>query len=633
MSREKVQILLLGDELGLAESIKEAFEKEGHAVHPTTRPEEAFEVLANQKIEYLFVDCMLQGAMNGVDFLLKVREKAPEAKFKFILMSGIFTDREFVKDALERTGAADFVEKKMPFDPAELLRFIDKPAESNASVPARKMLYQIFAKEKVSSREKRKIIESLEEVSGFDLPFIYSLLVETRSSGFLNIYGSDGSVSGITISQGHIVGVDVEDKSTYLGEMLIQSGFARPEHVQQALEEKSNQKIGNRLIRANLISPHAFDLILTEQMNVRLSRTISDQMIRVNFASTEVEKTSPNIDGEQLQFYLHDWIASKITVTWLKSLYVMWGGNPIQFGPGFKDDHPAVSVGLVRALPDLLKRIHEGVNLNQLLTDKRYPEAAVYKAVHFLLTKGLITFGARTNFKSDAEQQSALRKLWADIQGKSAFEIADMLGAENLHGENLLALIGPQPNDPASATATLWGNLKSKLEESSRKSSDNDSREKFLSNHAQKESENRIRVAQKMDEAKQALGLNQFTKAHDALLEVQKIAPQTDQLRMLLAWAKIGILDPAKKAQGLKEIEFELVQVPAEERYDAHYSMILGLFHKAKGDLKGARKNLEKAIAMNASLIVARRELGALSNAAKQDGDIFGRVAGLFRKK
>lgn len=634
MSSEKIQILLLGDELGLAESIKEAFEKEGHAVYPTTRIEDAFEVLAKQKIEFIFVDCMLQGSTNGVDFVVQVRGKAPNAKFKFILMSGIFIDREFQKDALEKTGAIGFVEKKAPFQVAEVLKYLPKADAGGSAGPApRKMLYQIFSKEKVSNREKRKIIESLEEVSGFDLPFIYSLLVETRSSGFLNIYGRDGEVSGITISQGHIVGVDVEDKTTYLGEMLIQSGYARPEHVQQALEEKSNQKLGNRLIRGNLISPHAFDLILMEQMNVRLSRTISDQMIRVNFASTEIEKTAPNIDAEQLQFYLHDWIASKITVSWLKSLYVMWGGNPIQFAPGFRDDNPAITVGLVRALPDLLKRIQEGVNLNQLLSDKRYPEAAVYKAVHFLLTKGLIVFGARSSFKSDAEQQASLRKLWADIQGKSPFEISDMLGAENLHGENLVTLLGPEPQDPAGATATLWTNLKNKLEESSRKSSDNDSREKFLSNNAQKESENRIRVAQKMDEAKQALGLNQFAKAHEALLEVQKLSPQADQLHLHMAWAKIGILDPAKKAAGLKEIEFELVQVSAEERYDAHYSLVLGLLHKAKGDLKGARKNFEKAIAMNSSLIVARRELASLDTANKQDGDIFGRVAGLFRRK
>lgn len=632
MFGQKIQILIVGDELGQAEALKEAFEKEGLAVHLAARSDEAFEILSAQKIQYIFTDCMLPGGMNGVDFLLHVQSRAPKAGFKMILMSGIFTDKEFVKDAIDRTGAAGFIEKKMPLDASEALKYIAK-APVGAAPSARKQLYQIFASEEVSSREKRKIIESLEEVSGFDLPFIYSLLVETKSSGFLNIYDQNGGVSGITISRGHIVGVDVEDKTTFLGEMLIQSGYARPEHVQQALEEKSNQKIGNRLIRANLISPHAFDLILTEQMNIRLSRTISDQMIRVNFAATDVEKTVPNIDAEQLQFYLHDWIASKITVSWLKSLYVMWGGNPIQLAPGFREDHPALTVGLVRALPDIVTRIQSGVSLNQLLSDKRYPEAAVYKAVHFLLTKGMIVFGARSSFKSEAEHLAVLKKIWADIQGKSAFEISDMLGSENLHGENLLTLIGPQPADAGGPTATLWGNLKNKLEEASRKSTDNDSREKFLNNTAQKESENKIKAAQRLDEARKALGLNQFAKAHEALLEVQQISPQADQLHLLMAWAKVGLFDPARKATALKEIEFELVQVPAEERYDAHYPMVLGLFHKVKGDLKGARKNLEKAIAMNAGLIVARRELGLLDSKAREDNDILGKVAGLFRKK
>jgi hypothetical protein len=72
--------------------------------------------------------------------------------------------------------------------------------------------------------------------------------------------------------------------------MLIQSGYVLPENVQRVLADKSsNQKIGYRLIQGNLISPHAFDLILAEQMNVRLSRGISEQIVKINFAATEVK--------------------------------------------------------------------------------------------------------------------------------------------------------------------------------------------------------------------------------------------------------------------------------------------------------------------------------------------------------
>src|SRR5690606_242153 len=103
-----------------------------------------------------------------------------------------------------------------------------------------------------------------------------SLLVETKSSGYLDIYEKSGAVSGISFASGTIVGVDIEDKATYLGELIIQGGYATPADVQNAVNEKSNMRLGQKLIKGNLLSPHAFDLALTEQMNIRLSRTISD---------------------------------------------------------------------------------------------------------------------------------------------------------------------------------------------------------------------------------------------------------------------------------------------------------------------------------------------------------------------
>lgn len=640
MAQPQAKILILGDELGQGEPLKAALEREGHECTHVLRPDDAFPILSGRPIDYVFVDCMLQGSTNGVDFILHVREHFPQVKAKYVLMSGIFTDRAFIKESLERSKAQDFIEKKAPFDPKPYLKQIKASEESPGAVPpARKILYQMFSKEKVSTREKRKIIESLETVSGFDLPFIYSLLVETGSSGYLNIYEKNGSVSGISISGGCIVGVDVEDKTTYLGEMLIQSGYVRPEDVAAAIAGKSNQKLGTRLINANQLSPHAFDLILTEQMNIRLSRTIQDGEIRINFAATDLEKSSPNIDSELLLYYLHDWIASKIPLTWLKSLYMMWAGHVIQLTPVFKEDHPALEMGLVKALPGFADKLRAGTTLNRLLEEKIYNEAAVYKGLHFLLTRGLIIYGSKAGFRSDTEQQAALRKIWNDIQGKNPFEIVDLLGLENIQAEALENLLGPKPVDMNGATSTLWQNLRTKLEEAARKAVDSQSRQQFKQSEAGKEAEAKLRGAQKVEEARQALALNQYAKALDLLQSLQKAGAATESLHILLAWAKIGLIDPSKKATLLKEIEFELVQVPAEDRYDAHYSFVLGLFHRAKGDLLGAKKYIERAIALNSSLMAARREMSAIEAQLKKEKDIFasmdlkGLVGGLFKRK
>lgn len=623
----------------MGETMASAMEKAGHEVYPFTRVDDAMTAISQKKIDYMIVDCMLPGSQNGVDFVVNVRKNFPQNRSRFILMSAVFTDRDFVKEAMNRTKASAFIEKKSGMDFQQILSLLvqdDGPVEV---MPARRILYGMFGKEKVSAREKRKILESLEEVSGFDLPFVYSLLVETKSSGYLNIYEKNGNVSGISISDGTIVTVDVEDRTTFLGEMLIQSGYVRPEHVQEALKERTNQKIGARLIRANQLSPHAFDLILTEQMNIRLSRTVTDQTIRINFATAEVEGSSQCIDSELLLSYLHDWIASKISTSWLKSLYMIWSGNIIVLSPAYKEDHPSLQMGLVRALPGLVDLLKSGKTLNQLLEHEGYKEAAVYKGLHFLLTRGMIIFGAKAAYKSDAEQQVALRKIWNDLQGKNSFEICDFLGSENLAGEGLLALLGASPADLQSPSGILWTNLRNKISEAARAGQDGQSRARFMQDSANKDAEAKLKASQRLEEARQKLSMNQFAPALTILQEVQKNFPQMEGLHLSMAWAKIGTITPERKGTMIKEIEFELVQISAEEKYDAHYPFVLGLFHRLKGDLLGAKKQLEKAVAMNSSLMAARRELSAVEAQVKKDKDLFGSVdlkgmvAGFFKKR
>lgn len=633
MAKEKAHILILGDELGMGEAMQEAFERAGHEVDHVLLPDLAFPILTQKRVDYIFADCMLQGQMNGVDFFVHIREHFKNIQAKFVLMSGIFTDKSFIKESVDRSGAVAFLEKKSGFDMNQAVKLIKMDEVKSVVPPARKLLYQMFAKEKVSSREKRKVIESLEEVSGFDLPFIYSLLVETGSSGYLNIYERNGGVSGISFSKGCIVGVDTEDKTTFLGEMLIQSGYVMTEDVKDALNEKTNRKLGLRLIKAARLSPHALDLVITEQMNIRLSRTISDQTIKINFAATDVDLLTPHIDSEELQFFLHDWIASKVTAPWLKSLYMVLSSNPLNLSPSFRDDHPALEMGLVKALPGLVDRLRKGTTLNALLAEKGYSEVAIYKGIHFLLTKGLVLFGAKAAFKSEEEQLLALKKIANDIQGKSGPEITEMLGAENLQAGALDNLLGPCPADVKGAAGTLWRTLHQKLQESSQVAVTTQSREKNRQDAADREAEAKLRAAQQVEEARKALGFNQYAKALAILLEVQKITPTIDHLHILLAWAKLGTIDASKKASQLKEIEFELMQVPAEERYDAHYPFVLGLFHRTRGDLMGARKHIERALNLNSSLMAARREMSALEEQLKKEKDIFSAVGGLFKRR
>jgi CheY-like chemotaxis protein len=644
VSQTKAKVLIIGNELSLGESIKQVLINDGYEAFHILHPDESQAVLNNHRIDIMLVDCMLP-RISGVDFVEGLRTTYPSLKIKIILMSGIYTDKNFIQEATKRTQAMAFIKKELPFDHSQVLDAINKISVSNkVETPARRLLYQIFSKEKVTSREKRKLIESLEEVSGFDLPFIYSLLVETKSSGYLNIYEKSGSVSGISFSSGNIVGVDVEDKTTYLGELLIQSGYATPLDVQNAVKDKSNMRLGQKLIKANLLSPHAFDLALSEQMNIRLSRTIVDQTLRINFAVTDVDLSSPCIDSDQLLSYLHDWIVSKLTLGWLKSLYMLWSGHSIVKTSAFRPDHPALQMSMIKQLDGFMVEIENGTSINKILSEKKFNEAAAYKALHFLLTKGLIVFSNVVSFKSPEEQLAAVKKVAADFKGRTPFEILNLLnitrsdeGSEANLLTDFLRMIGPEPAPQLKELSSQWKMVRQLFDEAIQRIGDTNMMDQMKAANQTREAEQKLKATQIVEEVKQLLLMNMYTKAYEKLNEALRLSAQVPQVYVFLAWAKLGQLEPGKKIVNLKDIEFDLMQVPAEERYDVYFPFVTGLFQKSKGDFNSAKKSFEKACAVDNSFIPARREISLLSSSAKKadvlNMDLTKMVSGFFRKK
>ena len=643
---ENIKVIIVEDDSSLGQAIEAALAREGIKSYWTTRPEEAISVFTNNKIEFMIVDCLLP-QMAGVDLILKMKQLNPQSAFKTIIVSGIYTDKIFIQESIKKTQAISFLKK--PFEIAQLIELIKNEEEKKSKkeeLPARKILYQMFSKEKVTNRDKKKIIESIDSVSGFDLPFIYSLLAETKSTGYLNIYNQNGGISGLAFSNGAIVGVDVEDKNTFLGELLIQSGYVTPEIVQNALQDKSNRRLGQTLIQGNFMSPHALDLMMTEQMNIRLSRTIVDSQVKLNFATTDVEPISPSIDSDLLLNYLQDWIASKISVSWLKSLYMTWAGHNIVVTSSFRDDHPALKVSLVQSLDGLVDRLKKSTNLNKLLDAKEYNQAALYKALHFLLTKGLIIFSEKVSFANELEQLTYLKKLNLEIRGKNSFQILEHIGVNTDDVKSLkqgldefLLNLGAEPTNKNSELHQIWTQLHKELKEAGVSSNDGNNRTKFKKETEKNDAESKIRASKLVEEAKQELQLNQYQKAIDKLTIAQKISPQIFQSNIYMAWAKLGIMEARRNFKNLKDIEITMMQIPPDERYDALYPFVMGIYYRAKGDIINAKKSFDKALALDSGFIAARRELSKLESLIKnKKQDIFNMditqvVAGFFKKR
>ena len=123
MAKLAQKVLIVEDDSQLASALKTGFSREGFQVFVTAKAEEAKEILNQNRINSMFVDCLLPGK-NGVELVKAIREAFPASSLDVIMMSGIFTDPNYVRDTLRTTQAIQFLKK--PFDLKEAFSFLKK---------------------------------------------------------------------------------------------------------------------------------------------------------------------------------------------------------------------------------------------------------------------------------------------------------------------------------------------------------------------------------------------------------------------------------------------------------------------------------------------------------------------------
>lgn len=646
-SFSKGRVVILEDDQVLLAAMKSAFSREGFEVFASGKPDEVLQYVNKNQPKAIFIDCLLPGT-SGVDFLANLKKENKLINTDSYLMSGLFTDSAFVRDSIRSTQAKGFIKK--PFDIKEILDLV-KPdvvsEDSEKDVPPRKALYQLFSKTKVTLREKRKAIEALEDVHGFDLPFLYSLLVETKATGHLNIMRTQGDIFGVSFSQGKIVQVDILDQETQLGKLLIEAGFILPDDLESALSISVPKRLGEKLINNNLLSPHAFNIALANQMSIRLSRTIFDEPIKINFVTSEVELTYPHIDSDSLSSFLHDWIASKISLEWLKTHYMQWGDYKLILSPGFNLTNSVLSTPLLEKTSSILDILTKGVTLNQLMEVQGLDIETTYKSLHLLAVRGLVIFIAQKGDFDDVERRKKLQKIFDELRVKSKLDAFDFVvqltGCSESDGsfifDEFIKLLGEEPLPTQKELHQIYVDLKH-LVESVIDFGSGESREKLKEEKAKSDIELKIRAASQFEEAKQCLQKSQYQKALSLLQKVNSIDSNVDKIKLHLIWARLGVVTEVggNRQKIVQEVELELLQVPPEEKFDALYSFVVGLYNKLKGDFITAKKSFEKAINLDSTMIVARRELNSIQALTMQKTDLMNRdlkdlVSSFFKKK
>jgi DNA-binding response OmpR family regulator/predicted negative regulator of RcsB-dependent stress response len=636
------KVLILEDDKSLQQSLKALLTRAGHSVLVTSRSEEATEILRNQNVTTLIVDCLLPGA-SGVDFVAQeVRPRFPASKLDVVLMSGLFTDPSFIKDSLRSTHAIAFLKK--PFENEELLKYVRQSQSSAAAgkeqMHPRKALYQLLAKSKVTHREKKKAIEALEEIHGFDLLFIYSLLSESQATGHLNMTTLNGDVQGVSFAQGKIVSVDILDQETQIGKLLLESGHLRPEDLEFVLQSSGGKKLGQKLIEAQRISPHAFKIALANQMSIRLSRTIADAVLKVNFVSTDLELTSPHLDRGVLSQYFHDWLNSKVTTEWLKNHFVQFSQNRLVPAANLEEEHEIFSFQLFQTIPQFLVHLKEATTVEDFLSKAGVLEPSYLRALHLLLIQGFVGLDEIRVQRSKEELTLLLNKIEESLNKSSLEQMINSLS-------QLLGVTTQEPKDlivefkrafehmDVESSADLKDQYRKVLKQLDSLQLNEMTNTQDL---ARFELERRMKAGSLFEEAKTLLQKSDFRRAKALLVQVRELDPYADKVVLYLIWSELGQMDGGKaRTDAMGRVDTMMLEIPPEDKFDSIFHFVLGLVAKVKGNTAAARKSFEKALAMDPSFLPARRELSVLNSASgKTDvlhGDLTSLIGSFFKKK
>src|SRR5947209_3511911 len=102
-NKAEIRVLIVEDDPSLGPALVELFERGGYDAHLAPSPDVAESLFDQLDFSAVLIDCMLP-KINGVDLSLSLMKKADSTPLLF-LMTGVFKDKAFVKNAIVKTNA------------------------------------------------------------------------------------------------------------------------------------------------------------------------------------------------------------------------------------------------------------------------------------------------------------------------------------------------------------------------------------------------------------------------------------------------------------------------------------------------------------------------------------------------
>lgn len=643
MQKEEVHILIVDDDASLGKGMAEFLKRAGFKVTHVLKPDDALALIKLQTVHVAIIDCMLP-KINGRDLAKQIKESA-ESEIIFILISGIYKDKSYARDAMKTTGAVAFIAK--PFEMPEFLTKIEEATKQLIDAPLVR-LQKFLAESDISAKERISAVDEADTIHAYELPWIYNLLMHPKVNGHLNIISADGDIAGVGFSNGEIVLVYQEDLKSYFGVLLVENGFIEQADLDQIMTNaKAAKKLGERLVEANALSPHAIEVVMAEQQGLRLSKTIDNTSVKINFVETDELKANAHTDKNGLAELVNEWLASKFSLNWLKSNYIPWLRYNFKKGPEWSTHHRIFSCAVVRRVPDVTRILLECDSLENAQEKlSGVSEDYFYRALHALIITRVLRFGEPGSAVDFSALLTRLQKLDKTLETQNFFE---RLGVSQKAQDSeirrsyheLAKVLHPDklaPGAPAEVRELAKRTFE-KISTAYASLSNQASKEEYVLELKKGRAEAQMQADSLTDQARPLISVGNIKRARDLLEQAEKLAPMNTETRLLLIWAKLKSPGNNSDPRLLLKMKEEMSTIPPEDRYSNLFLFVRGLLMRANGERESARKTFENLLSQSPDFIEVRRELNSLNQEMSPqktnilNGDLKDVVGMLFKKK
>lgn len=491
----------------------------------------------------------------------------------------------------------------------------DDAQTSQSEKTAIEELYNIAERDQLSARKKRRLLDQFDVISGFDLIAIILFISEQKISGFLNIVTEKNEIFGITFSDGAIIQIDNSDQETYLGTMLVREGIISQVELAQILKYQ-NVRLGEVLLKSGRITPEQILALIYKQLVLRLTKLIRPDKIQISFSDAEATPSEVKVSEEKLHLMSVDWIFSCIDFSWLEAFYLNYDGAQLNLDTSQYD---SLSVEIKNKIQEMgLEGITQALSASQELRVLRtkFPPETLLKTIHLLtLTHCLKIVMSKT---TTDEEISKILKL---LQSKPDVE--------------KLTIISSFTKTAPNQIERLYENLNF-IVEKSQASADVKAEllkigmdimlfpNKYKGKNEEVNMQSRNEAIKTLAEVKKNLISKNYFIAFQKLKNLKDEQLKMAKVEIYYLWCLLAQAIDTNVKVNLHTIQTRLARVRPEDKFEAEYFYVVGLYMHYQNKFDIANENFKKCVKLNSQfekLVPKKRSF--FSKLLKLNGIIF----------